>query len=308
MGAPFIQAMPFDTAQIGKALVALAACAAANGCATVKSMTADFEKKWEDPQSIIAEMDAAGARGAAANASTEAMAAINANDCASRYGLLDANADPATLSTRQVSAGECLLSSGKNEEAVKMFTLAADADGGAPALQGKGVALVRLENYDAATEALQAATSIDPSLARAWNAFGVAVDNLGRPEEAEAAFVKAVELDPEDGAALNNLGVLQTKLNRREEAIASFKAALETNGAHEAAEANLRLAIALGGDYAGATRALPESARAMAYNNAGVAAASRGDKAEAKKLFARALEDSPHFYAKAYNNLSLLVE
>lgn len=283
-------------------------CAGANGCASVKTMTDDFNKKWDDPSSIIAEMDksADGARASASSA--DAMAALNVNDCARQAGLPDSGADSATRAKKQIAAGECLLGRGKDEEAEKMFGLAADEEGGAVALQGRGVALVRLEKYLEAADALAAATQADPSLWRAWNAYGVAADYLGLKEEAIAAFNKSTELNPSDGSALNNLGVALLKADRRDEAIAAFRSALAVDGAREAAEANLRLAYALGGDYSGAVRTLTDEKRAIALNNAGVAAATRGDKKEAKRLFTEALEASPHFYAKAYNNLSMLVE
>lgn len=298
----------FALTRTGKSAAAALFCLAANGCATVKSMTEDFDRKWDDPKSILAQMDETAAGNRASESSAAQMAAFNSNDCARKAGLLDEKADEATLAARQVSAGECLLASGKNDDALKLFSMAAEKDGGAPALQGRGVALVRLGDYEAASAALQSATALDPSLWRAWNAYGVAADYLGLKDEAIAAFGKAAEINPSDGAALNNLGVCLLKIDRRPEAIAALKRALDIDGAREAAEANLRLAYALDGDYANATRALPDGARAVALNNAGVAAATRGDKAEARRLFARALEESPHFYAKAYNNLSLVTE
>lgn len=292
----------------GKSAAAALFCFAADGCATVKSMTADFDRKWDDPKGILAQMDETAAGSRASDSSATQMAAFNSNDCAKKAGLLDEKADDAALTARQIAGGECLLASGKNEDASKLFAMAAEKDGGAAALQGQGVALVRLGKYQAASAALQSATALDPSLWRAWNAYGVAADNLGLKQEAVASFERAAELNPADGAALNNLGVSLLKTERRPEAIAALKRALELDGAREAAEANLRLAYALDGDYANSTRALPDDRRAIALNNAGVAAATRGDKAEAKRLFARALEESPHFYAKAYSNLSLLAE
>lgn len=300
--------LSFAATRAGKLAAAAAFCVAANGCASLKSMTADFDRKWDDPKSILAQMDETAAQNRASESSATQMAAFNANDCAKKAGLLDKNAEEAGLGARQISAGECLLSTGKNDDAEKLFALAADNDGGAVALQGRGVALVRLGRYAEASTALQSAMAIDPSLWRAWNAYGVAADYQGFADEALAAFAKAAEINPADGAALNNLGVSLLKTDKRADAIAAFKRALEIDGAREAAEANLRLAYALDGDYATSVRALPDDRRAVALNNAGVAAATRGDKADARRLFARALDESPHFYAKAYNNLSLLAE
>ena len=298
----------FALTHAGKAAAAAALCFAANGCATVKSMTADFDRKWDDPKSILSQMDETAAQNRASESSATRMAAFNSNDCAKKAGLLDESADDATLASRQIAAGECLLATGKDDDAEKLFALAGERDGGALALQGRGIALVRLGRYEDASTALQSATALDPALWRAWNAYGVAADFRGLSDEADAAFNTAAALNPADGAALNNLGVSLLKADKRAEAIAAFKRAIELDGAREAAEANLRLAYALEGDYATSIRALPDERRAVALNNAGVAAATRGDKTEARRLFARALDESPHFYAKAYNNLSLLAE
>lgn len=283
-------------------------CATFSGCASLKEMTADFDRKWDDPKSILAEMDETSAQNRAAATSADEMAAFNANDCAGKFKLLDARSDEATLATRRISAGECLLDAGKDKSAVSLFDIVLEEGANAVALQGKGVALIRLGRYDEGAAVLQSAIDLDPSLWRAWNAFGVAADYRGAKEAAWAAFAKAAGLNPTDGAALNNLGVSQMKAGLHEEAVASFKLALALEGARDAAEANLRLAYALQGDYASSVKALPENRRAVALNNAGVAAASRGDAAEARRLFMKALDESPHFYAKAYNNLSLLIE
>lgn len=299
----------FAAPRLPRALIGALLCAAANGCASLKTMTADFEKKWDDPKSILAEMDATAQENRAADSSAAQMAAFNGNDCARRFDLLNPEADAGSYTARRISAGECLLDAGKNDEAAKLFSLVADEDqANALAQQGAGVALVRLGRHDAAATALRAAIAADPALWRAHNALGVAEDHLGRKEDAWALFQKAADLNPADGAALNNLGVSQMKAGLYPEAIASFRQAMALDGAREAAEANLRLVFAMDGDYAGAVRALPDDRRAVALNNAGVAAASRGDEAEARRLFARAIDESPSFYAKAYTNMSLLVD
>jgi len=281
---------------------------ATNGCAALKQMTADFNHKWDNPEAAIAELDESADGIRASSSSSAAMAAINSNDCARQFGLSDPKADKETLSTRQISAGECLLENGRNEDALTLFTSAAQPSLNAVASQGAGIALVRLGRNLDAIPMLEIATALDPTLWRAWNAYGVARDNLGEQDEAWSAFQKAVDLPDSDGVALNNLGVSKLKAGFVEEAVVSFKTAMAHVGARVAAEANLRLALAYEGDYAGAIRALPDDRRAVALNNAGVAATSRGDLEKAKELFARAIEESPSFYAKAYNNLSLLLE
>lgn len=291
-----------------RAAAAAILMAATGGCASLKSMTEDFERKWDEPEQVLAEMDKSGDAIRAAQSSAGDMTAFNANDCARKFGLLDKKSDAGDLTERRLSAGECLLEAGKNDEAARLYAIALEDGPNATALQGKGVALVRLARYDEAAEALLSALEIDPALWRSWNALGVVEDHRGLREDAWAAFRKAAEVNPAEGAPLNNLGVSMMKAGELEQAIAAFKSALLLDGARDAAEANLRLAFAMNGDYQSAIKSLPDDRRAVALNNAGVAAAARGDDAEAKKLFMRALDESPHFYAKAYNNLSLLIE
>jgi Flp pilus assembly protein TadD len=294
---------------LGRGLAALAMLAALNGCASLKAMTADFNRKWDEPKSILAEMDRTADDTRAADSSAAQMAAINGGDCIRRFKLLEtSDKDVETLAERRLSAGECLLEAGDNDGAARIFRLAAEDQPNALALQGEGIALVRLARFAEASPALRAALDLDPGLWRAWNALGVVKDQEGALDEAWEAFRRAAELNPQDGAALNNLGVSLLKAARHDEAIAAFAESLARPGAKEAADANIRLAHAMKGDYSAAVKALPEDRRPVALNNAGVAAASRGDETEARRLFMKALEESPHFYAKAYSNLSLLVQ
>lgn len=278
----------------------------ATGCATVNQMSDDFDKKWDDPQAVLAEMKATAPKVEAAATTPDKMLAFNRSDCARKFDLLTPKEDGAPLIERQISAGECMLEQGRNADAEKLFAIAGEG-GDVRALQGRGVALVRLERFDEAVAALDAAVAADAGLWRAWNALGVARDHRGDIEGAKTAFRKAAEANPKDGSALNNLGVALTKNGERAAAIEAFTAALGVDGARASAEANLRLAYALDGKYADSLRATPDDRMAVAYNNAGVAAASRGDNEEARRLFKMAIEASPRFYAKAYNNLSLLV-
>jgi len=294
--------------RLARPLAAALLCAGANGCASLKHMTADFEKKWDDPKSILAEMDMTAPGTRATDSSAEGMAAFNSGDCARKHDIMNTEGEKDMVAARRLAAGECLLAAGKNEEAARFFGLLAEEAPSAAASQGAGVALVRLGRFEEAATALEIASAADPSLWRAWNALGVARDHQGMKQEAWDAFSKAAEINPFDGAPLNNLGVSKLKAGLAEEAIAAFMQALELDGAREAAEANLRLAYAMAGDYANSVKGLPDNRRVIALNNAGVAAASRGDTTEARRLFTQALDESPHFYAKAYNNLSLLLE
>jgi Flp pilus assembly protein TadD len=277
------------------------------GCASLKHMTEDFDRRWDDPTSIMAEMESGADKNRALQ--TDETVALK-----QKYGAC-APATPEPDRGASISLGECLLQIGKNQQAQIVFSeLSVEDEGAAPeidranVLQGLGIAELKLDNMKAASTALEGAVALNVELWRAWNALGVVKEDAGDVDGALSAFELAADLNPNDGAPVNNFGVALLKAGRYDEAIEAFSVALEISGAKEAAEANMRLAFSLKGDYAAATRSLPDDRRSVAYNNAGFAAASRGDKDEARRLFQKALDESPHFYAKAYNNLTLLLD
>jgi tetratricopeptide (TPR) repeat protein len=252
----------------------------------------DFAKKWDDTDAILAEMKKTDEGNTTLVSSPKAIAAFNAVGCSG--GAAD------------IAVGECMLEKGEDAEAEKFFAAMGDA-GGAASSQGRGIALARLGRHDEAIVVLKAAIAAEPGLWRAQNALGVSLDYLGDRDAALAAFDAAAELNRGDGSALNNKGVALLKAGLDAEAISAFEEALRRDPALEAAEANLRLAYAMSGDYQAAVSGLSDADRAAALNNAGVAAAARGDKEEARRLFQRALDESPQFYAKAYANMNRLL-
>lgn len=275
-----------------RAALLAAAALSANACASVTAMRNDFDKKWDDTDAILAEMKKTDSDNSTLVSSPKAIAAFNADGCSG--GAAD------------IAVGECLLERGSDAEAEKFFAAMGEA-GGAAAAQGRGVALARLGRHEEAVATLKAAIAAEPGLWRAQNALGVSMDYLGDRDGALAAFDAAAELNRADGSALNNKGVALLKAGRDAEAVAAFEEALRRDPALKTAEANLRLAYAMKGDYETAVSGLSDADRAAALNNAGVAAAARGDKEEARRLFQRALDESPQFYAKAYANMNRLL-
>lgn len=269
-----------------------AAALSASACSTVKAMHDDFDKKWADTDAILEEMKKTDPGNSSLVSSPKAIANYNAGGC---------SGDAA-----DIAVGECMLEKAADAEAEKFFAAMGEA-GGAAAAQGRGVALARLGRHDDAVVALKAAIAAEPGLWRAHNALGVSLDYLGDRDAALAAFDAAADLNRDDGSALNNKGVALLKAGKDAEAIAAFQEALRRDASLETAAANLRLAYAMTGDYQAAVSGLSDADRAAALNNAGVAAAARGDKDEARRLFQRALDESPQFYAKAYANMNRLL-
>ena len=105
---------------------------------------------------------------------------------------------------------------------------------------------------------------------------------------------------------LNNLGMSRLSAGDYEGAAALFVRALEASPDLAAAETNLRLALALDGRYEEAVAGVGPAGLPDALNNAGYAALLRGDYANARRLFLRAIDASPGFYEPARSNLRFL--
>ena len=175
----------------------------------------------------------------------------------------------------------------------------------ARALEGEGIALSYLDRSDEAISALQTAVTEDPTLWRAWNTIGTEFDKRRDWVQAEAAYNHALANSDSAAIVLNNRGFSLLLQRRPEEATADFLAALKKKPNLAPARTNLRLAIAMRGDYAHAIAGGGQDTQAALLNNAGVAAMSRGDYAEAENLFGRAIKAKGEYYAQAVGNLEI---
>ena len=106
-----------------------------------------------------------------------------------------------------------------------------------------GVLLARRGALREALAHFEAAASLDPNNAKAWNNRANALRGLRRPDEARQAYERAAALAPRDPDPLNGLGTLAVQSGRSDEAAALFRRALEL--APEMGEARLNLAVAL---------------------------------------------------------------
>jgi Flp pilus assembly protein TadD len=176
----------------------------------------------------------------------------------------------------------------------------------ARALHNAGVALLLTDRPQQAEQELEAAVEFDPSSWRAWNALGRARDARRAWEEAAAAYERALTLAPDEGAVLNNFGMSKLSAGDPDGAAELFVRALEASPDLAPAETNLRLALALGGRYEEALAGVDAENLPAALNNVGYAALLRGDYAQARVLFLRAIDASPGFYEPAWSNLRFL--
>ncbi|HUO91429.1 MAG TPA: tetratricopeptide repeat protein [Rhizomicrobium sp.] len=203
-------------------------------------------------------------------------------------------------------SGELALARGRNGAALGAFK-SVDTDPAlrARALEGEGIALSLLGKSDAAITALVSAVSLDPKAWRAWNALGAQYDRLHDWPKAEAAYEHALAASDSAAIVLNNRGYSRLCQNRLDDAVKDFVAALQKKPDLATARNNLRLAIAMKGEYDRAMEGTTAADRAAVLNNIGFAAMMRGDYGEAKKMFDQAIGNGGKYNALAAANLEM---
>lgn len=204
-------------------------------------------------------------------------------------------------------SGELQLTRGRNEDAIRSFTTAeTDPALKASALQGRGIALARLGRADEGVRTLQEAVRLDPSLWRAWNSLGVERDRRRDWTGAEDAYRNALQAPAASAIVLNNRGYSRLLQGRYQEASSDFVQALQKDPGLTSARTNLRLSLALQGDYQRATAVSGTEDRAVVLNNAGFAAIMRGDLGAAEGLFKQAIDLRGATYGRAIENLQMV--
>ena len=176
----------------------------------------------------------------------------------------------------------------------------------AASLEGQGVALSLMQRSDEAMAALLAAVQANPGAWRAWNALGSEYDQTAQWQKADDAYKHGIDASGGAAIVLNNRGYSRLLQRRRAEAVTDLVAALDKRPNFPEARTNLRLALALGGDYERAIAGGAPGDQAALLNNAGFAAGMRGDYAEAEDLLGRALKVKSEYYARAAENLKIV--
>jgi Flp pilus assembly protein TadD len=206
-------------------------------------------------------------------------------------------------------AGQLNLARGRNEDALASYRRAeADPGSRTQALEGQGVALSLLGRSDEALPMLQKAVAANPGAWRAWNALGGEYDARRQWGQADAAYERAISGSQGAAIALNNRGFSRLLQRRLDEAVKDFVDALRKKPDLAAARTNLRIAMAMRGEYEKAVAGATADSEAGALNNAGFAAMLQGDYAAAEDLFQRAMNAKGEFYGRASANLQLAHE
>ena len=205
-----------------------------------------------------------------------------------------------------ILVGDLNLARSNYSEALSSFTtLEGDTTVGAQAFQGAGIALSCLGRSNEARVALEKAVAGDPSLWRAWNALGTEYDKQRDWGRAQAAYDHALAGSNAAAIVLNNRGFSLLLQKRPEEASTDFVQALQKKPDLASARTNLRLALAMRGDYSHAIAGESVDGQAALLNNAGVAAMVHGDYSQAEKLFGQAIQAKGEYYARAEGNLQI---
>lgn len=178
----------------------------------------------------------------------------------------------------------------------------------AAALEGEGLVLALSGRENEAAPVLKKAVAEYPQSWRAWNALGGAYDDQGKWAEADDAYAHALAASDAPAIVINNRGYSYLLRNRLDDATADFVEALRQRPDLQAARTNLRLAMALKGEYARATAGAPKDAEAALLNNAGFAALVRRDYTQAEALLQQAMARKGEYYDLAAANLELVRE
>lgn len=207
----------------------------------------------------------------------------------------------------KLGIAEVQLATNNNQTAADLFTeLAQNPDLKARALQGKGLALMKLGQREAAQKALEEAVAADKTLWRAWNALGPLYDGTAAWDKADAAYNQALDILPGSAVIENNYGFSLMLRKDFPAAVAAFQKALKASPTLEAAKMNLRLALAMQGHYDEAASGIQGKDAPAALNNVGFAAMLRGDYKQAEGYLVQAQDASPSEYAAASKNLQQL--
>jgi Flp pilus assembly protein TadD len=201
-------------------------------------------------------------------------------------------------------AGELNLARGRYDVALSSFKrIDTEQKLRARALEGEGVAMSLLGRADEALPILEAAVAANPVSWHAWNALGVIYDRQHEWPKAAVAYQHALSASGSSPIVLNNRGFSYLSQNKLDDAAADFVLALQKKPDFASARNNLRLAIAMKGDYGRATEGAASADRASILNNAGFTAMARGDYSAAENLLGQAIQAKGEYYSVAAANL-----
>jgi len=206
--------------------------------------------------------------------------------------------------TARLLMAEITLATGDPKEAARQFEEIIKNPNSSPvALQGRGLALIKLGENEKGSAALQKAVELDETLWRSWNALGYHYDTTGEWEKSSIAYEQAIKQKPRAAFLYNNRGFSLLLQKKVDAAIRDLWTAIRLDPGLTVARRNLQFALAWKGQYEKALLGVEKGKQGEALNNIGFVALLRGDYSAAEALFLRALEADPAYNAIAYKNL-----
>lgn len=168
-----------------------------------------------------------------------------------------------------------------------------------------GISAMRLGNLNRAVPLLDRATALDGASWRAWNARGAAADLACDWTGADAAYAHALALAPDRAEVANNRGWSLLLRGRWQDAEAELARGAALDPSLPRLADNLQLArAALARELPARLPGEAEVQWAARLNDAGVAAAVRGDRPRAVAAFARAIAARPAWDQRTAANLA----
>ena len=168
-----------------------------------------------------------------------------------------------------------------------------------------GIASLKLGHTARAIAYLDHATAKASASWRAWNARGIAADRASDWDRADAAYARAQALAPDSGEVANNQGWSLLLRGQWDEALVELERAAGLDPKSQRIANNLELARVALKD--GLPRRWPgetDQAWSARLNDAGVAAAARGERGRAIAAFTQAIEARSIWYGRAAANLA----
>ena len=170
-----------------------------------------------------------------------------------------------------------------------------------------GIAAIQIGKLDRAGTMLRAATAFPAASWRAWNARGALADFNHDWADADDCYARALKLAPDRAEVLNNRGWSLLMRGQWAEALPLIERAAAFDPKAPRIAANLELArAAVAQDLPQRRPGESDSDWAARLNDAGVVAASGGERQRAIAAFSQAIEASSQWFEKAANNLALV--
>jgi Flp pilus assembly protein TadD len=169
-----------------------------------------------------------------------------------------------------------------------------------------GISALKLGDTVRAIAYLDHATA-KASLWRAWNARGVAADRMNDWAAADAAYARAAAIAPDQGQIANNRGWSLILRGQWDEALEALEQAAALDPKSPRIANNLELAREALKD--GLPKRAPgenDQSWSARLNDAGVAAAARGERGRAIAAFAQAIETRTAWFGRAAENLAAI--